>query len=67
MTYIKINNKNKGKSTQCIGSFMAVGKQSQIIVISGKTKNGCHSFDIYSYKGIYVRSISIFATADKCK
>jgi len=47
---------------------MAIGKNSQIIVISGKTKKESHSFDVYSYEGIYDRSITVYSTTDKlCK
>lgn len=49
-----------------VGTFMAIGPNSQIIVISGISTTECRCLDIYSYKGIYERSIKI-ATTDKCK
>lgn len=66
--FIQINsNIVNGKSAECIGTFMAIGPLSQIIVISGKSKPGCRCLDVYSYKGIYERTITVATTADKCK
>jgi hypothetical protein len=46
---------------------MAIGPNSQIIVISSTLTIGCRYLDIYSCKGTYERSITVVITADKCK
>jgi len=64
---LQINSKkSNGKSAECVGTFMAIGQNSQIIVISGVTTTGCRCLDIYSCKGTYERSITVITT-DKCK
>lgn len=45
---------------------MAIGPDSQIIVISSKSSPGCRCLDVYSCKGTYERSITV-TTVDKCK
>ncbi|CAI6353464.1 unnamed protein product [Macrosiphum euphorbiae] len=59
------NNKSNGKSAECVGTFMAIGPNSQIIVISGITTTGCRCLDIYSCKGTYERSITVMTATDK--
>lgn len=64
---MKINNKkNDSNSSGYIGTFMAIGPDSQIIVISGKSSPGCRCLDVYSCEGTYERSITV-TTVDKCK
>lgn len=60
------NSENNGKAVECIGTFMAIGQKSQIIVISCILIVGYRYLDIYSSNGEYERSITI-ATTDKCK
>ncbi|XP_025207500.1 uncharacterized protein LOC112603224 isoform X2 [Melanaphis sacchari] len=56
------NKKSNGKSAECVGTFMAIGPNSQIIVISSITTTGCRCLDIYSCKGTYERSITVMTT-----
>lgn len=70
LTFVSLqinSNNSNGKSAECVGTFVATGPQSQIVLISPKSTTGCRCLDVYNCKGTYERTISINAATDKCK